>query len=758
MAQFQRHFVQELTEPIRIRQCGDLGFTGDNDSDVISVDLYTNGEEYAGGGECAGACIRPDGTTLALTGSVSGKTASVILKEHCFDIPGQIGIGIRVTTGTTKTTVLKAIYNVELFATDTPVDPGSQTALDVADLINRIDTAVASIPASADQLKAAMAQNFSDTTAYPSGAYVWHNGNLYHFTADHAAGSWTGTDAAQVALGNDVADLKVEIKYKADNKYGGNEISSGIVMQNRSGWSGTSGNLINNVNNRASSPLITITPEMKSVVCAEGYSMAVYANNAGVGNPMTNIGASSWVTSASLENIDYTYFVVSIRRSDAGDFPEGTTSGVVSIIRYADILPYALSSDLDVTNQNIANIETSVETISGNIDDINDDISELGTNVTTLSGKVAENEGERFYVVPLKSGTINSAGQEQSSRTDRLVSTEYLYISQYTGDIEIPEYHSILIAYFDASFRWISNSQWVNTCNVSELLEYPYIRIVLRNNQHINDDISGEIGVIELKLYKTVDPSSVLTDKTEGNGLYLNPIETGGLKQVARLGWNVYTQGTPPEQSIPSYALAYENGCRIMLADLRITSDGSLVCRHDEDLGGNTVRHLDADGTALTTEEKAQLVANLTLAQLDEYDFGRYKGLKYRGTRILRLEEFLRFCKTMNCVAMIETKFEMTQAQTQQVIDTIKKYGMYDQLIWAENAYATWGGVTLPLISAQMPKAIIHLRGGSGNLDRCKTYAAQYATPEQHVEISFLNYADITQELIDYCIANNIYN
>ena len=209
MAQFQRHFVQELTKPLIVRQCGDLGFSGDNDSDVISVDLYTDGEPYSGGGTCAGACICPDGSTVALTGSISGKTASVTLKEDCFAIPGHIGIGIRVTTGTTKTTVLKCIYNVDLFATNNPVDPGSRIALDVGDLINRIDAAVESIPASADQLKAAMAPNFSDTTAYPAGAYVWNNGTLYRFTTAHAAGSWTGTDATAVALGNDVADLNI---------------------------------------------------------------------------------------------------------------------------------------------------------------------------------------------------------------------------------------------------------------------------------------------------------------------------------------------------------------------------------------------------------------------------------------------------------------------------------------------------------------------------------------------------------------------
>lgn len=212
MAQFQRHFVQDLTKPLIVRQCGDLGFSGDNLSDVISVDLYTDGVAYSGGGDCAGACICPDGSTVALTGSVSGKTASVTLTEDCFAIPGQIGIAIRVTSGTTKTTVLKAIYNVEQFATNNPVDPGSRISLDVGDLIDRIDTAVESIPASADQLKAAMAPNFSSTVAYPAWSYVWYNGNLYRFTTYHDKGSWIGTDAVYVALGNDVAEAKSAVE------------------------------------------------------------------------------------------------------------------------------------------------------------------------------------------------------------------------------------------------------------------------------------------------------------------------------------------------------------------------------------------------------------------------------------------------------------------------------------------------------------------------------------------------------------------
>lgn len=57
----------------------------------------------------------------------------------------------------------------------------------------------------------AIAPTFSASTAYPAGAYVIYNGSLYRFTAAHAAGAWTGSDAVAAVLGNDVADLKATL-------------------------------------------------------------------------------------------------------------------------------------------------------------------------------------------------------------------------------------------------------------------------------------------------------------------------------------------------------------------------------------------------------------------------------------------------------------------------------------------------------------------------------------------------------------------
>ena len=210
-AQFKEPYSQDLTEPIRIRQEGNIVFNSDDESNVIYVDLYEDGEDYSGGGSVAGLVICPDGATVTLSGSVSGKTVSVTLTEDCFAITGQIGVGIQVVSGGIKTTVFKAVYNVELNETDNPVDPGSRTALTVGDLVDDIATAVATIPATYTDLMAAVAPTFSRTSNYLMGQYVWYDGKLYKFTSNHAAGTWAGsTDTATVAVSNDVFTLRNE--------------------------------------------------------------------------------------------------------------------------------------------------------------------------------------------------------------------------------------------------------------------------------------------------------------------------------------------------------------------------------------------------------------------------------------------------------------------------------------------------------------------------------------------------------------------
>lgn len=160
----------------------------------------------------------------------------------------------------------------------------------------------------------------------------------------------------------------------------------------------------------------------------------------------------------------------------------------------------------------------------------------------------------------------------------------------------------------------------------------------------------------------------------------VNPAQLGSKNWVARLGWEAESVGTggPPRQSIVSYRMAYNHDCRIMLADLQVTADNVLVCLHDASLD-TYVRH--PDGSVLSTEEKAQLVKNMTLAELNAYDWGIFYGAIYAGTKVLTVDEFLRFCSYTGCIAVIETKITLTTANIEALKDLAVKHCMVDRIV-----------------------------------------------------------------------------
>ena len=217
MAQFGKHFVQDLQQDLKIRQCGTIVFNADDLSNVVSVELYDGETPYTPAGTVVGAVICSDGSTVPITnGTIDGNVVSITLTAACFAIQGQIGVGIQVVTGSVKTTVLKAIYNAERFETDDVVDPDERITISVSDLVDDIAEAVASIPADYTDLMAAVAPTFSTDTAYPAGRYVWYDGKLYRFTAAHAAGAWTGTDAALAVLATNLTQMQEALDHKAE--------------------------------------------------------------------------------------------------------------------------------------------------------------------------------------------------------------------------------------------------------------------------------------------------------------------------------------------------------------------------------------------------------------------------------------------------------------------------------------------------------------------------------------------------------------
>lgn len=200
---FIKEFVQDIKRPVEVRHGGGLMFTGDTLADTIKVSIVDDGAAYPVSGTVTLNCIRADGATVSVAGSVSGNVVQATLAQACCAVPGPMAAVLRITSNGVTSTVLKAVYIVDLAQTGSTIDPGTIVP-SIDDLLAAIEAAESSIPADYTSLLGTIATTFSNTTAYSVGQYVWQGGKLYRFKVDHAAGTWASSEAEQVVIGNEM--------------------------------------------------------------------------------------------------------------------------------------------------------------------------------------------------------------------------------------------------------------------------------------------------------------------------------------------------------------------------------------------------------------------------------------------------------------------------------------------------------------------------------------------------------------------------
>ena len=104
---------------------------------------------------------------------------------------------------------------------------------------------------------------------------------------------------------------------------------------------------------------------------------------------------------------------------------------------------------------------------------------------------------------------------------------------------------------------------------------------------------------------------------------------------VAHRGASAYA----PENTIPAFALAAEQGATYVEFDLQLTKDEQLVCLHDTTLERTTdVEQVFPDRARTTGSGTSGAgtwpLADFTLAEIKRLDAGAWFDAKYRGTRI----------------------------------------------------------------------------------------------------------------------------
>jgi hypothetical protein len=162
--------------------------------------------------------IRPDGGTVAATGTFSGNECSVVLPAAAYAYPGVATIVIKLTDSGVVTTLLAVVVTIYRTSTDTAVDPGTiipsiQTLLDQIDAaIASVDAAIASIPADYSSLWTTLAPAYSTSATYAVGQYVTNGGKMYRCISAISSGeTWTAAHWSDVKIGDELSSLKSAI-------------------------------------------------------------------------------------------------------------------------------------------------------------------------------------------------------------------------------------------------------------------------------------------------------------------------------------------------------------------------------------------------------------------------------------------------------------------------------------------------------------------------------------------------------------------
>jgi glycerophosphoryl diester phosphodiesterase len=154
-----------------------------------------------------------------------------------------------------------------------------------------------------------------------------------------------------------------------------------------------------------------------------------------------------------------------------------------------------------------------------------------------------------------------------------------------------------------------------------------------------------------------------------------NEVATGGssftdydriVKGVAHRGFS----SAAPENTLPAYKLARENGFFYVETDISFTSDGVPVCLHD--------------ATINRTSNGTGNINDLTWAQVQQYDFGSWFSPAFAGTKIPSFEQFILLCRNIMLHPYVELKNTATysSAQIQSLVDMANAAGMKGKVTW----------------------------------------------------------------------------
>lgn len=153
-----------------------------------------------------------NGSLDALLRPLVGERIGDVVAEQIDDaVAGQIYATVAGQINSTVINVLNGSTVVQ-----NSVEGWLNTHIPIGDIV--VDNTLSISGAAADSAAVGniVGNQFSIENNYTKGEYVLYSGVLYRFTADHAAGGWTGTDVTAVKIGSDITDLRSALNQAID--------------------------------------------------------------------------------------------------------------------------------------------------------------------------------------------------------------------------------------------------------------------------------------------------------------------------------------------------------------------------------------------------------------------------------------------------------------------------------------------------------------------------------------------------------------
>lgn len=295
--------------------------------------------------------------------------------------------------------------------------------------------------------------------------------------------------------------------------------------------------------------------------------------------------------------------------------------------------------------------------------------TDINTNTTEIDRIAQDLYASKVYGTWIQGTIASTDGKIDTSRQDRIADPTF-YNASEIAEITFNDGFEILLGYYSTpSESGFSNTtSWISQ-PVSEFTGN-YIRIAIKRTSGAAISPTDETRIIIHKIPVPVSErfdeiTEIAEEKfsTVPNAVYL-----------CRDGMAVET--VPPNSK---YAIKATAGNQYDMIRFSVTksTDGQYVAVHDVYINDLAV---NPDGTPISTQIRTD---SLTVAEMNEYDWGLKYGSRYAGLEVPMLEDCLKYAAMYGLTVALDVKWELDQTDVDALTASLAKYGQLNAIFFA---------------------------------------------------------------------------